>query len=528
MCEATASEAAEAAVAYARRDSGGRDAARFLLLRKRFAMALMTRSGTARILLSSSSAFRTLMLGSSISMFGSRISTVAFPMLVLHLDHSPLVTGLVAFAVIAPSVLFYMPAGVLVDRWNPRRVMLISELFRGLAVASVVVSIFVFGRHTSIVFLILVMVVEEIFEIFFTLADRRYLSRLMERDNIGSQQAYVEVRTHAAILAGRPLGPFLFTLQPLLPFLADGASFLFSIGSLVVLRKRDEASGASWRAPSKIRAGDIVQGFSWLTKDRRAFAMAILLSLTSLIAQALILVFLSDAHSRKLSTAAIGVVLAASGVGGAAGSIFYRVLPATIRRFWLPIQMAAWSIALAALAMAGGLSVEWSTITMLILGFTGAIGNIELGTYLVSNVADDMIARVTGIGQMLSIGCCALGPVLGGAAFQRYGPSGAITLLCVIAVALGVLSLLTPCARADSRQSSSRIQALGGAPQVPAGETASRPAPIPAGAGDHVGLQMELFSAAPSLQEPNRDSVAEFIADHSIFSHGWQVVDHGR
>src|ERR1700745_1820090 len=101
-------------------------------------------------------------------------------MLVLHLNKSPFNSGLVAFAAIAPSMLVYIPAGVLVDRWNPRRVMLVSELLRGLALASVVVSLLIFGRHINIWLLIIAMVCEEILEIFSTLADRRYLSGLME------------------------------------------------------------------------------------------------------------------------------------------------------------------------------------------------------------------------------------------------------------------------------------------------------------------------------------------------------------
>lgn len=441
MHETTAEEAAGAAVPGAGRTGEARLARRFPLRHKRAVRALMTRSRTGNILLSSSPAFRVLMVGSSISMFGSRISTVAFPMLVLHLNNSALTTGLVAFAVIAPSILFYMPAGALVDRWNPRRVMLISEILRGLVIFSVVVMLIIFGQRLSIGFLIPAMVAEEILEIFFVLADRRYLSRLMERDNIASRQAYVEVRAHAVILAGRPLGPFLFVITPLLPFAADAVSFLASIASLVAVRKRDEPVRNLQRVRPKQLLGDIGQGYGWLRKDRHALRTIFLMAATSLVAQALILMFLSEAHSRRLSTLGIGIVLAASGAGGAVGSIFSRFLPDKIRPFWLPIQMLAWAVALAVLTIAGSLTVGASAAAMLILGLTGAIGNIEFGTYLVSNVADDMIAKVTGIGQMLAIGACALGPVVGGFAVQRYGAQGAVEFFLVIVVALVFLSL---------------------------------------------------------------------------------------
>jgi MFS family permease len=409
---------------------------------------LMEKSRTVRVLRSSSPAFRLLMFGSSISMLGTRISTVAFPMLVLHLNNSPLITGLVAFAAIAPSMLFYIPAGVIVDRWDPRRVMLFSELLRGLAIASVVISLTVFRAYVNIWFLILAMVAEEILEIFSTLADRRYLNRVIERDKIASQQASIEVRAHAAVLAGRPVGPFLFSIEPFLPFLADAVSFIASVVSLLLLRRvrAVEPQGEARRLAPRQVIGEIGQGFAWLKNDRRASATISIMAFTSMVAQALIMIFLVEAHSKQLSTVAIGVVLAASGAGGAVGSFCSRVVPAVMRSSWLSIQMVAWSVALGFLALAGGQSVYLSAVAMFILGLTGAIGNIEFGTYLVRNVADDMIAKVTGIGQMLAIGACALGPVLGGFFIQRFNVKDTLWILLFTVMSLAFLSLLMPVA----------------------------------------------------------------------------------
>jgi MFS family permease len=169
-------------------------------------------------------------------MLGSRISTVAILMLILHLNNSPFIAGLVVFMSIASSMLVYTTAGVLVDRWNPRRVMLVSKLLRGFAIASVVVALAIVQWHISIWFLIITMVAEEILKIFSTLAARRYLSRLMERHKVASSQASIEVRAHAVVLAPRPVGLFIFAIEPLLTFLADAISFLVSVGSLLLLR----------------------------------------------------------------------------------------------------------------------------------------------------------------------------------------------------------------------------------------------------------------------------------------------------
>ena len=396
-------------------------------------------------------AFSVLMFGSSISMFGSRISTIAFPMLVLHLSGSPLLAGLVAFATIAPSMLVYIPAGALVDRLNPRAVMLWSEFGRGVAVAIVVVALAL--HHSPVALLIVVMIVEEILEIFSALADRRYVNSLIDRGKSSYAQACIEVRAHAVVLAGRPIGPFLYTLKPILPFLADAASFAFSVGSLIWIKGKKVVAATSPKIPDmpgkpdmpkRCLRNDIGEGFQWLFGDKYALVTAVLMSSTTLIAQALVMVFLAEAHVQQLSPFAVGFVLAASGVGGALGSLCVRWLPWWAESIWLQIQMCAWCAALTILAAFGEHSFLWVSVAMAILGFTGAIGNIEFGTYLVQRVDDHMLARVTSIGQVLAIGGAALGPVLGGWAIQRYGGHGAVMALLALVVLLTVFSMARP------------------------------------------------------------------------------------
>jgi MFS family permease len=386
-------------------------------------------------------AFRILMAGSSVSLFGSRISTIAFPMLVLHLSGSPSVAGFVVFAAIVPSVLIYIPAGAMVDRLDPKRVMLVSEFGRGIAVAFVVISLAT-GKP-SVRLLIAVMVVEEILEIFSTLSERRYINCLIERGEASYAQSCIEVRAHTVVLAGRPIGPFLFELSPILPFLADAASFAFSVASLICIKGRRAVPAQPAGTIGKPLRRDIGDGFRWLRRDKQARTTVALMASTTLIAQALIMIVLAEAHEQRMSTAAIGVILAASGLGGVAGSMVAGWLPREARKRWLQIQMCAWSAALAFLAVSGGQSVPWIAAAMIVLGFTGAIGNVKFGTYLVQNVPDNMIAKVSSIGQVMAIGACALGPALGGVAIQRYGVRGAVFLLFLAALLLAATSFWT-------------------------------------------------------------------------------------
>ena len=246
------------------------------------------------------------------------------------------------------------------------------------------------------------------------------------------------------MLAGRPIGPFLFELRPIYPFLADALSFVISVASLACVKGRKVVGSPPGSVSAKQLQNDIIDGFRWLYRDKHARITVALMAGTTLIAQALIMIFLAEAHDRDMPTAAIGVILAASSAGGVAGSMIAGQLPDWARSYWLQIQMCAWSIALALLAVAGGQSVPLIAFAMVVFGLTGAIGNVKFGTYLFQHVADNMIAKVTSIGQILAIGACALGPMLGGATIQQFGTQYAVLVLLGIVVTLALASFCAP------------------------------------------------------------------------------------
>jgi MFS family permease len=410
------------------------------------------------------------MAGSSVSMLGTRMSNIALPMLVLHLTGSPVAAGWTAFAATAPSFLVYMPAGVLVDRWHPRRVMLASEFGRGIAIAVVVVALLLHRPNLSL--LIGAAVIEEILEVFSTLAERRYVGSLVQHDQASSALSRMEARTHMVVLAGRPLGGFLFTVMPTLPFIADMMSFVISVSALARIKSRraapplaaprsrnpaappvrpagsrhpDRTAGRR-RAPKSGRRflSGIAEGLRWLRDDHFTRVTVALSAGTTLICQALIMIFIIYAHSQKLSSLSIGIALAGSGLGGALGSMIASRLPEPTRRPWTMIRRCAWIAAIAILAFPGGLSFFRMAFVMAILGFSGALGNVELGTYLIQNAPKDMLARVTGTGRLLSFGACAAGPVLGGIVAEEYGIRTAILLLLAAISALSLFSFLMP------------------------------------------------------------------------------------
>jgi MFS family permease len=404
-------------------------------------------------------------------------------MLVLYLTRSPVVAGWAAFAVTAPGILAYIPAGALVDRWDPGRAMLFSELGRGVAVSLVLVALALRRPDAQLQLLLLIVaaVTEGVLAVFSTLAERRYLRSLVEPDQVSSALVRSEARNHMAVLIGRPLGGFLFgigflfRLRPVLPFLVDGTTFLFSVGVLSRILWFAQTSGRVYSSPDELRqrhlGNEILVGLRWVRDNKFARVALPLSASTTLIFQALIMVFLAQAHAQHLSPIMLGIVLAASGVGGALGSVTGSLLPAPRRRPRLQTQMWCWAAAFAFLApssissfFAGRYFFALMAVAMALLGFTGALSNIELDTYLIQNAGETMLARVMSVGRLMSLSACAIGLVLGGmlAQWQR----GQLAVFCLF-IAVTVLAITS--SRAPSMRMP--LNPVRGNPQAPAPDT---------------------------------------------------------
>jgi MFS family permease len=374
-------------------------------------------------------------------MLGSHITTIAYPLLVLRLTGSPFTAGCVAFAATAPGALAFVPAGALIDRWDPRRTMLLSELGRGLTIASVAAAL-ALGKPV-VALLIAVAVIEGVLEVFSQLAERRYVGSFVDSHEVTAAAVSMEARTHVVLVMGRPLGGLLFGIGPIFPFLADVFSFIYSVVTLTRVVDNKSCTKAV-ETPRKLMSGsglvsEIRQGLNWIRRDKYACMAIVSFSAGTLIFQALIIVILGDAHDKHLSDFAVGIILAASGIGGGLGSMMTRRLLPRIDCTWIRIQTLTWFAGFGLIALPAGQNFLIMAVVMAILGFTGALGNIALDTYVMKNASQEILARVTSVGRLASYAAVAIGPVLGGVLVQELGVRQAMfcLFLCTPILVLG-------------------------------------------------------------------------------------------
>src|SRR5438270_3170247 len=107
--------------------------------------------------------------GQVVSTAGSAASAIVYPLLILALTDSPAAAGLAGALRALPYLVFSLPAGALIDRWDRKRVMILCDTGRALALASIPLAL-AFGILT-VAQLFIVSFIEGTLFVFFNIAE---------------------------------------------------------------------------------------------------------------------------------------------------------------------------------------------------------------------------------------------------------------------------------------------------------------------------------------------------------------------
>ncbi|MEO3802797.1 MFS transporter [Nonomuraea sp. B1E8] len=374
--------------------------------------------------------FALVWAASVISAIGTRMLGVVYPLLALAMTGSPAAVGLTGFVLTIPILVLYVPGGVLVDRIPPRRVLLFAESVRALTVVSVGVALSVGGP--SLGHIVLAALLEGGMWVLHSLAGTSLMPSLVRPDKLRGAVAKTESTNHLASLAGRPLGGLLFGLGFFVPFIVNAV--LFTLAYVLSLGVR--AQPRKGPAPLPLRRS-LLEGFRILASQPFLRASVVLITITNLMVNALIMLFV--AGSGDLTPLTVGIVLGLAGVGGTLGGLSAAYIKP--RRFMLLIHMWVWVMALSTAAVGAFLlhaRPAFFAMALFITGFVGALSNVSIKTMEVECVAPDMLARVVGAARLSSHGAVCLSAPLGGLLVTWCDVSGGSVVLLVAMTCVAV------------------------------------------------------------------------------------------
>ncbi len=385
--------------------------------------------------------FMLLWSGQAISTLGSQASTTAYPLLVLALTNSPGLAGLVGFTRTLPNLLVQIAAGVLVDRLDRKRLMIVCDVGRAACLGSLVLALAA-GRLT-LAQVGVVAFLEGTMTVFFELALPGAIRKVVPREQIALAASRGEARTRAAWLFGPPLGGALFGLDRLAPFVADIVSYGVSLVCLLNIRSEFQEAR---KGPPRSLLGEAREGVVWLWRQPFLRMAVLLIAGTNLGFQALLLILVVVARRHGASPALVGLMLGGAGAGGLLGALLapsvQRRLPAAV----IVIGVTwAWALLVPMVLVSSDPAALGAVFAA--LAFAGPLLNVVIVTYQLRIVPDAMLARVTSVGLLVAYGAIPLGPLAAGLLMQAMGTVQATLALAGWMLALAVVATLSPSVR---------------------------------------------------------------------------------
>ena len=376
-----------------------------------------------------------------ISTVGTRVTSVAYPLLVLLLTGSPALAGVVGFAQTLPFLLLYLPGGAWVDRWDRRRTMVACEIGRTVALGSIAVTAVIGGVHAvTVAQLAAVAFVEGSLFVLFDLSEGAALPRLVPAGQLPTAVAWNQARTQGADLVGQPLGGVLFAIAPALPFAVDSVSYLVSGGAVAAIRTRLQGERAA--TVDRLRSR-IAEGVRFVRRSAFLRETVVIVGWINLVFNGSFLVVIVRAQRLGGSPGQIGLMLAALGAGGILGAL---AAPAIQRRLSGRVVLVAiaWLWTGLGVVLAFAPSLVWLAVLVFALNLFGAPYNVVIAARMYQLVPEQIFGRVRSVGRIVAWGTIPIGTLLGGVLAERLGAAPALLVFGVAMIPVAIASTVSP------------------------------------------------------------------------------------
>ncbi len=324
--------------------------------------------------------FIIFLVGQFVSVVGTWMQSTAQPYLAFRISGRPFDLGLIGFATTLPTLLLALPAGVLVERWDKRKTVIIFQA--AMALLAFILGILTLSGHIQIWH---IAVIAFLFGMASSVEITARQSMLIELTGRAGLPSAIALQTTVFNL-GRVLGPslaapFMAAGSEGTAFLLNGFSFIFVILGLFVARTRytvprDSAEGRTLRM-------EFGEGMSYIRRNRVVSSVILMSALVGFFGMPLLQqtptlgrdVLQTLADTEKLVAERTSQLYIAQGVGALGAALLAAYFSSSRRKGWWLVagqvafilgmlwlsRISSSSLALALLALIG-----WGSVTQLV------------------------------------------------------------------------------------------------------------------------------------------------------------------
>jgi len=384
--------------------------------------------------------FRLFLFGQTVSLTGTWMQSVAQGWLVLELTNSPFYLGLVSALGSLGVLLFTLYAGVIADRTDKRRTVLITQTLQMLQAFSL--AALVWSGHVTTGSVMVLAAFLGVVAAFDIPTRQAFIFEMVGKDDLMNAIALNTSIFNLTRVLGPVVAGFLIGSKGVaVCFFLNGVSYLAVIGSLLAMRL------PPWTP--RVAVGSAWQGFrevvAFLRSDRRVSTLVVLTAIISIFGFPFLLlmpVFARDVL--RVGARGYGALSAAVGLGAVGGALAVAVLGQRIRK-GRTLVVAGTTFGLLLVLFASSRAFPLSVGLLALVGASMIVNNALTNTLLQTLVPDHLRGRVMGFYSFMFVGMAPLGAFQAGVFAERFGAPAAVVMGGVIsALAVAIAGWRVP------------------------------------------------------------------------------------
>lgn len=379
--------------------------------------------------------FRLFFAGQSVSLVGTWMQQIAMSWLVYRVSGSPFLLGFVGFTSQIPSFALSPFAGVIIDRVDRRRMLVIAQVL--FMLQAFVLGLLTLSGAIKVWHIVTLSVIFGCIGAVEIPTRQSFIMDMVEhKAYLGNAIALNSLTFNAARLIGPSIAGILIATVGEGPcFLLNGLSFLAVIWSLSVMKLNPRPAVKS----EKDMIDGLKEGFSYTFGSPPIRNIIMLLSVMSIMGTSYVI--LMPVYARDIlggGSETFGFLMAAAGIGSLVATFLMAAFRNAARFMdFIPAFSMVFAVGLVLFSFSRNIFV--SLVLLAIVGFAFMVHMASSNTIIQTIVDDDMRGRVMSFYTAAFIGMAPIGSLIAGTLASRIGATNALAisgLLCIIAVVL--------------------------------------------------------------------------------------------
>ncbi|MGA0070896.1 MAG: MFS transporter [Candidatus Nanopelagicaceae bacterium] len=367
------------------------------------------------------------------SNLGDGLATVAFPWLASAVTRDPFLIALIAVMSRLPWLIFTLPAGVITDRFDRKKIIVAMDVIQG-GLALLLAGAIFFERNSlpALNNLTSASMVETNYLLYWSLigisllfgfaevlrdnASQTFLPSVVTKENLESANGKLWSAEYVMnSFIGPPLASFLLGILVYLPFFIHSATFFVAAGliSLIATIPKPETDNTP-KEKINFRV-EIKEGFNWLWSHSLLRPMAIILGTLNLVGSITAATFILFAQEILETSVFEFAILGTSGaIGGTLGGILG---PKISKKLGSGTSLYLALLSMPLLSLIIGLTSNWYIAWVMIAATTvfAVLWNVITVSLRQSIIPSHLLGRVNSVYRFFAWGSMPIGTLIGGA-----------------------------------------------------------------------------------------------------------------